>query len=472
MAYIAFQPHDHFDTPSWTGSNSTTTINGMAFKPDSILIKRYDGSGHPVWNDSSGGTARNWIPSGSNAVNTTVHVASYTADGFTLTGNVNDTNDASQKYIATCWKGGGDAPAITYVVKVVSDTGNKYRFDDFGTSTVAIQLQEGGTYTFDQADSSNNGHPLRFSTTANGSHGGGSEYTTGVTASGTPGNAGAKTVIVVAASAPTLYYYCTAHSGMGGTANTNSTRGSSNLKGSIHSQVSVDTTGGFSVVEYIGTGANGTIGHGLSQAPKIIIAKNTTETDRGIVLNMGNTYVSDPATDIHQFALNSSQVDDNAGGWNDTAPTSTVFTIGSLALHNGDSDACIAYCWHEVQGHSKFGYYSGNGQVCGTTIYCGFRPKWFLIKKDSSAENWVGKFYDIDTSLNGKLASSVKYDDATTSSNCFIQATAVGFRIATTDGKANNENDKYWYMAFADMPTVGSNGTPALACNGSNGVTV
>ena len=96
--------------------------------------------------------------------------------------------------------------------------GNRYYID--GTVYPTLNLSEGSTYRFDQSDSSNSGHPLRFSTTANGTHGGGSQYTTGVTTGGTPGNAGAYTQITVAVGAPTLYYYCTNHSGMGGQANT------------------------------------------------------------------------------------------------------------------------------------------------------------------------------------------------------------------------------------------------------------
>ena len=168
-------------------------------------------------------------------------VTAFTSDGFNL-GAGGDVNTSGRTYCSWNWKAAGANPAKTYVVKVVSDGGNKYRLDDFAANAVTLELSEGGTFTFDQSDSSNNGHPLRFSTTSNGTHGGGSIYTTGVTVSGTPGQAGAKTVIIVAASAPTLYYFCTVHSGMGGQANTPTTNSFTNLDGSIQSNISPNPT--------------------------------------------------------------------------------------------------------------------------------------------------------------------------------------------------------------------------------------
>ena len=153
----------------------------------------------------------------------TAEVGSVTISGTT---EVSDITVSPTSVTAQISLGGLSVQAVTtYTVTVASGTnsygsGNKYYIAELSGASPTLTLNEGDTYKFDQSDSSNSGHPLRFSTTANGSHGGGSEYTTNVTTSGTPGNAGAYTQITVAAGAPTLYYYCTNHSGMGGTANT------------------------------------------------------------------------------------------------------------------------------------------------------------------------------------------------------------------------------------------------------------
>ena len=136
----------------------------------------------------------------------------------TISGSITDTVSVSGQ-AATSALGSVSVTADTvYTVTVASYYGaNKYYIN--GSRQATVTLSEGSTYRFDQSDSSNSGHPLRFSTTSDGTHGGGSQYTTGVTTNGTPGSSGAYTQITVASGAPTLYYYCTNHSGMGGTAN-------------------------------------------------------------------------------------------------------------------------------------------------------------------------------------------------------------------------------------------------------------
>ncbi len=156
-------------------------------------------------------------------------VAGDQASGFV--GSVLVTEPSASSSVNVTGVGGTSATGSTtvtsnftnYTVTVASGTnsygsGNKFYID--GSVSPTLSLSEGNIYKFDQSASSNSSHPLRFSTTANGTHGGGSEYTTGVTTSGTAGQSGAYVQITVANSAPTLYYYCTNHSGMGGTANT------------------------------------------------------------------------------------------------------------------------------------------------------------------------------------------------------------------------------------------------------------
>jgi len=170
---------------------------------------------------------------------------------------------------------GHSATTIVKTVTVVSGNPSNHPYYNVGSTNkfaiggstatvdVLLDLFEGNTYRFDQSDSSNAGHPLRFSTTPNGSHGGGSAYTTGVTVNGTPGQAGAYTQITVSNPAPTLYYYCTNHSAMGWTAETPSISGhallvETNVGTTALGNVSVKANAVFAVSGNSATSAIGT----------------------------------------------------------------------------------------------------------------------------------------------------------------------------------------------------------------------
>ena len=351
MAYTPIDKGENFfNSKLYTGTGSSNAQTGIGFQPDWVWLKCRSGDKHNNLYDVIRGATKEIYSNLTNDEDTDAQsLKSFNSDGFTV-GTGADQNENNATYVAWNWKAAGSNPAKTYVVKVVSDGGNKYRLDDFAANAVTLELSEGGTFTFDQSDSSNNGHPLRFSTTSNGTHGGGSIYTTGVTVSGTPGQAGAKTVIIVAASAPTLYYFCTVHSGMGGQANTPTTNSFTNLDGSSQSNISPATT--FSIVSYTGTGSNATVGHGLGAVPKMIIVKRYND-------GTASWMVYHQALGNNKYLSLDTTAAEDTGHWNSTSPTATVFSIDTDQRVNASNASYIAYCVPDVQGFSKMGSYLG-----------------------------------------------------------------------------------------------------------------
>lgn len=170
-----------------------------------------------VWGMANGANSEIWwfYPS-QNSVEIDRYVAYDTKENHWLIGNLSRTSGASRGVFAYPFMSGESQETITLNVTVANDSGNKYFISGYDGSAPTIDLKRGNTYIFDQSASSNATHPLRFSEISGGTHSGGSEYVQGVTVVGTPGSAGAYTQIVVNENAPTLYYYCTNHSGMGG----------------------------------------------------------------------------------------------------------------------------------------------------------------------------------------------------------------------------------------------------------------
>ena len=241
--------------------------------------------------------------------------------------------------------------------------------------------------------------------------------------------------------------------------------GSSNSDGSITSTVSANTTAGFSIVKYTGTGSNATIGHGLGAAPNLVIIKNYSRA--GENWRVGSITGTVQGTGASDFGA-SAQLD-NTGGlnaasniFNDTAPTSTVFSVGTASSTNYSGDNLIAYCFASKKGFSKFGVYTGSNTADGPFIYTGFKPGFLMIKNyGASGQNW--QIHD-DKRLGYNPKNYQLYPSyaSTDDTNERLDLLSNGFKIRTTGGD-NNHVSGYFYMAFAEEPLVSSNNIPATA---------
>ena len=235
----------------------------------------------------------------------------------------------------------------------------------------------------------------------------------------------------------------------------------SNTDGSITSTVSANTTSGFSIVSYTGTGANATVGHGLGVAPKMIIVKRLETADNWEVYHesLGN------GTAIR---LNLSDASfSTSGRWNNTSPTSSVFSLGTATVINASGEDLIAYCFAEKKGFSKFGSYTGNGNNDGAFIYTGFKPAWVMIKRtNTSGEGW--HIYD-NKRNTFNLVTQILYANTNgaegtgSAGGDVIDMLSQGFKCRGTHGAINGSGNTYIYMAFAESPLVGTNNTPATA---------
>ena len=222
-----------------------------------------------------------------------------------------------------------------------------------------------------------------------------------------------------------------------------------NTEGTIDSTVSVNDAAGFSIVKYTGNGSNGaTIGHGLSSAPEMIIIKNLSDSENWSVYGAGSA--SDNLGETKVGHLNLSNAFSTSGDWNNTAPTSTVFTVGSSNRVN-TTDNFVAYCWYSVSGHSKIGTYNGTG-ASGNTVTLGFQPRWILIKRVDAGDRWLiadTERADALTNIDDFLDAQDAAQEQTFGVTNAIDIESNGFEINSTDGAINaSGTNNYIYMAF------------------------
>ena len=232
--------------------------------------------------------------------------------------------------------------------------------------------------------------------------------------------------------------------------------GSANTDGTINSTVSVNTTAGFSIVKYTGTGSAGTVGHGLGVAPKMIIVKCLDTAKAWTVYH--SALGSSAAIFLEQ---NSAATTSNTTYFNGTDPTTSVFSIGSSTNVTNSGDEFIAYCFSEKTGYSKFGSYTGNGSTNGTFVYTGFKPAFVLIKATNAGENW----FICDNKREGYNAENnrlIPNLNNAEQSDSPIDILSNGFKARETSSKVNGSNEPYIYMAFGQS-LVGSNNVPCTA---------
>ena len=235
--------------------------------------------------------------------------------------------------------------------------------------------------------------------------------------------------------------------------------GSANTSGDINSTVSANTTAGFSIVSYTGTGSVATVGHGLGVAPKLIIIKRRTGgTDAWPVdlrATSGTAYLNETGS-VQSYG--------NSTPFPSTAPTTTVFSIGTANNANANGSDFIAYCFAEKQGYSKMGKYIGNGNADGAFVYTGFKPAFTLIKRDAT-DNWAihdnrrpGRNPN-DAVLRSNLA------DGEYGGSQGVDFLSNGFKARQNDGEFNASGNSYIYLAIAEEPLVANvgNGIPATA---------
>ena len=227
---------------------------------------------------------------------------------------------------------------------------------------------------------------------------------------------------------------------------------------------SVNTEAGFSIITYTGNGTTGsTVAHGLGKKPAWVVIKTTSNTDNWMVYHQGNNNFSSPEDFYLEFNAGGGDID-SVIMMNDTAPTTSVFSLQDDHSVNGNTKTYVAYCWSEIPGYSKFGTYRGNGSSSnGSYVHLGFRPAFILMKKFSGSDVW--ELVDsARVSYNNKTASLYPASDSIeTTSGRVIDFLSDGFKQYNGNGNTNEDGHDYVYMAFAERAGQTPYGTFANA---------
>ena len=239
--------------------------------------------------------------------------------------------------------------------------------------------------------------------------------------------------------------------------------GSSNTDGSITSTVSANTTSKFSIVKWTGSGANATIGHGLGAVPTMIIVKNVSTADSYMVYHVGMG-----ANAYNHLETTNAALSPSTAQFQATAPTSSFFYVGTADGTNKSSSDMIAYCFADVIGYSKMGYFEGNLDADGPFVYTGFKPQFILLKNadnSASGDEWFMEDAARSTynPTGRKVSANLNNSEtgySSPSSWVDIDFLSNGFKIRTNDAGFNEHT--MIYMCFGQT-LVGTNNIPGIA---------
>ena len=235
--------------------------------------------------------------------------------------------------------------------------------------------------------------------------------------------------------------------------------------GTIDSTGQVNTEAGFAIISHTGTGSAGTIAHGLGKKPAWIMTKLRSEDGDGwLVYHHG---LNEGATPEQKYVVMSSTsgIQDNSIIWNDTAPTTSVFSVGTSNAVNGNTETYISYVFSEIEGYSKFGFYTGNGSTNGVFVYTGFKPALLIVKQTDASNRWIivdnkrGSQKEADTTVinNNPLEEKLELNpnddskESTSGTDCF-DFLSNGFKLRRSGDVYNGSGHDYIFMAFAEMP--------------------
>ena len=467
---------NYFDVDTYTGTDSALERSNFSFTPGFLWFKQRSGSStsHALIDALRGGDKR-LVSNGTNAEVDVDQfgggVTSFDSDGFTL-GTWTAINDSNETYVAWAWNGGDLVTnsaynqSQTWSSATLSSGSNLAGLFDGSLSTNAQQTTNG------TAASITNFGPITVSSTVSFySPDGDARYTLNggseVSVSGTgwhdisfsgsltsftfqaPGNA---RIFIYGMKVdnkqlvdPGIIPIDSVSSGVP----------------SIQSTVRANPTAGFSIVTYTGSGSAATVGHGLNAVPEMIILKGRNFADNWRIYHKSLDSTEPEDYYLMLESTNGRSADQNASSMNDTAPTNSVFSLGTDSAINGSSQSMLAYCFTSVDGYQALGQFTGNGSSDGPFVHTGFAVQWLLIKGyDASNDNW--KIFDNTRSpfnVADDWFAANNSNTETTGNNNKVDFLSNGFKLRTTGGGDSNLSSKrYIYLAIAENPFQANGG--------------